>query len=480
MVNDIDDNREADGAASFDWETPLQNSAAGEDGSGDSFESFNFQSLLNGDTAALWLSTNSTFDSGDSDKKLSPADRFIDLPLPSRRKKRKDREAYNDSGDDHPLFAASTGKRKKKPNGMPKRPLSAYNCYFQEERARLMQKGQETNGPIILPSGKIGFEELAKLIGKKWKCLPEAEKQRFRDMASEDNDRYHTQMEAWREKHKDEDEPKKKAAKEKSPPASPSPDSEIDLAKNGEDVEPSKPEEERDEKTSEPAMSSFGLSEASVPDTTDTKSQKSFSLLQSQESFVHGAYSPFPSPPPSESGSEFNMMTSQELPQRGINSSPNVSEVAMPTENETPQVQSSSYADSIYSRMNDRAPFPPGLQGLFPPRAAQQQHTPPFPQYNAQGEFVGFPSESIGGAPGFMLAGLPRRLQDPPPNAVPVAPGMEITMPGENGVQQKYKIQYACYLVTRDEAKEYVEKFGDCPLRVGPPPVLESGARPMR
>ena len=60
------------------------------------------------------------------------------------------------------------------------------------------------DGPNILPSGKIPFEELAKLIGKKWKSLPESEKKRFHDMSAQDNIRYHKQMEEWRRNHADE------------------------------------------------------------------------------------------------------------------------------------------------------------------------------------------------------------------------------------------------------------------------------------
>jgi hypothetical protein len=138
------------------------------------------------------------------------------------------------------------------------------------------------------------------------------------------------------------------------------------------------------------------------------------------------------------------------------------------------------YDDRGFSRINEPGGGG-GQQRLFDSRDSHQQYAPSIQHpYNAQSDFTGFSSESFGGSPGFMFAGVPRRVQDPPPNAVPVSPGMEIVLPDQNGVQQRYKVQYACYLVTRDEAKEYVDKFGDCPLRVGPPPVLHSGARPMR
>jgi hypothetical protein len=162
----------------------------------------------------------------------------------------------------------------------------------------------------------------------------------------------------------------------------------------------------------------------------------------------------------------------------------------MPTDNEASQMRP-WYDDRGFSRINEPGGGGSGRgqQGLFDSRDPQQQYAPSIQhQYSAQGYYTGFSSGSVGGAQGFMSAGVPTAVQDPPPNAVPVPPpnalpinpGMEIVMPDPNGVQQKYKIQYACYLVSRDEAKEYVERFGDCPVRVGPPPVLQSGARPMR
>jgi hypothetical protein len=42
--------------------------------------------------------------------------------------------------------------------------------------------------------GKIGFKDLARLIGQRWRALPEAEKERYKDMAEKDLARYKEQM----------------------------------------------------------------------------------------------------------------------------------------------------------------------------------------------------------------------------------------------------------------------------------------------
>ena len=76
-------------------------------------------------------------------------------------------------------------RRKKKPKSLPKRPLSAYNLYFQRVRADLNSDG----------ASRIGFHELGKIVGKKWKSLSEEEHKVFRELAIHDSERYRRDME---------------------------------------------------------------------------------------------------------------------------------------------------------------------------------------------------------------------------------------------------------------------------------------------
>lgn len=73
----------------------------------------------------------------------------------------------------------------------PKRPLSAYNLYFREERKRRIADAASSQK-------KYNFEELGRLIGKGWRSLPIKEKRELEDRAETDRERYRNEMIAYR------------------------------------------------------------------------------------------------------------------------------------------------------------------------------------------------------------------------------------------------------------------------------------------
>ena len=150
-------------------------------------------------------------------------------------------------------------KRKKKPKDKPKRPLSAYNIFFRDERANILASIQkpaetETGSTTLLlatddntngapkfkdasnsegkttaattststpattspagtntkrkretkktPHGKISFESLAKVIGTRWKELPPDRVAHYKGLADLDSERYREEMEAYSERLK--------------------------------------------------------------------------------------------------------------------------------------------------------------------------------------------------------------------------------------------------------------------------------------
>lgn len=103
-------------------------------------------------------------------------------------------------------------KRKKKwtkPEGKPKRPLSAYNIFFAQERILMLGEDVPTAEQEALKKkvhckthGKISFAVMARTIGAKWKTLGANDKKVYEDKAREEKARYLRELAAWKETQK--------------------------------------------------------------------------------------------------------------------------------------------------------------------------------------------------------------------------------------------------------------------------------------
>lgn len=150
---------------------------------------------------------------------------LVDLPSSDGKKKRK-------------------GKyKRKKVKGKPKRPLSAYNLFFRDHRAQIIEefakeykeKGKESKDDADAESdseqkktegsglnftsegtvpqdlkgdgdkfkGGVGFENLAKMIGAAWKAAVPVEVEKYKKLAEADLKRYKNEMETWLARQQD-------------------------------------------------------------------------------------------------------------------------------------------------------------------------------------------------------------------------------------------------------------------------------------
>jgi HMG (high mobility group) box len=112
----------------------------------------------------------------------------------------------------------------RKPRGMPKRPMSSYNLFFQLERERLVNDEEER---VFTPEdidriakiqkqkdlscqkrkhrkshGKISFSKLARVIAEKWKSLDKVSKAAFFERAALEKDEYKVAVEEWARSNK--------------------------------------------------------------------------------------------------------------------------------------------------------------------------------------------------------------------------------------------------------------------------------------
>ena len=119
----------------------------------------------------------------------------------------KETPTHNPSGEKSDMPKKRRSRKKwKKPKDKPSRPLSAYNLFFQAERAVMLGDDikvtdQQDKGQKRIhrkTHGKIGFADMARNIGQKWKDLPEDERKPFTEQASKEKDRYVRELQAWK------------------------------------------------------------------------------------------------------------------------------------------------------------------------------------------------------------------------------------------------------------------------------------------
>jgi hypothetical protein len=80
----------------------------------------------------------------------------------------------------------------------PKRAHSAYNIFFATERQKMLADAPvRALGKPRKSHGKVGFAEMAKRIGSKWKNIDPQDKLYYEGLAAKDKWRYNVEMGKW-------------------------------------------------------------------------------------------------------------------------------------------------------------------------------------------------------------------------------------------------------------------------------------------
>jgi len=104
------------------------------------------------------------------------------------------------------VVASGPSPRRKKAKDMPRRPLSAYNIYFQEERKRTIAKHErgEPQDDFQLPDGRDPsealFQALSRTVANRWKALPEDKRAPYHARAKEEMAKYREKMDEYNQK----------------------------------------------------------------------------------------------------------------------------------------------------------------------------------------------------------------------------------------------------------------------------------------
>lgn len=310
-----------------------------------------------------------------------------------------------------PMFGAGgmvpVTRRKKKPRGIPKRPLTAYNVFFQQECPKIIAEEEEKAKDDPFPQKKIKFEDLGRIIAKRWKDVSEKDRQRYETLAEEDTFRFRKEMEAYNEDKRKKEEEEKERTKKKCMDKPASQEGKPSLISPPASL------------ASLPISTSQGLAPLLYPLNLSTPVKARIPGMYAN----HASPTPTPSPP-----------------------------------SDTPQFLISP--DLVNSNVRTFPPLPAHQQQTARdahPQAWQQHGSNQFGRHSSSmAEIV--PSATSGSIQA-RPATTTHQVQQQLCNSLPVPPGMMLTLPDSSGRDRKYTVNYSFYSMSRKDAQEFMRSL---------------------
>jgi hypothetical protein len=369
------------------------------------------------DTTTSWTTSSTTTNSETNVSETPTSSEEIEKPTSMV----TDTEKYN-KGKRKARNLAGPSRRhsKKREKGNPKRPLTAYNWFFQKERPKICEEH----------GGHISFEELAKIVGHRWKTLSDAERKDYETLAEEDSVRYREEMDSY-EKRRGREGKKGEVCSSPTVKEPPEP-KKVMLSKNSSFNVEEKKLEPHIRRVSSCSVAKVDTPRVSTPSDSVTPLRTTTPNIVTPERLCHPGLSTRPSPIPSSTLSK-----PAELPP----SPPFITQRGP----------------------NFMSPCPPMATGLFiggPPTFFA-----PFPNLCGSGMSI-LPQSPVLPPPVLsspqVCPPMTRSHWDPSSpcdttSGAAVPSGMEVVLPDQTGVPHHYKVEYRCYRMNRSEAETYMK-----------------------
>jgi len=98
----------------------------------------------------------------------------------------------------------------------PKRPMTAYNFFFQAQRQMLLQHlpGRAGGRKPRNSHGKLGFAEMARFISAQWKQTTMEQRAPLQQLAAQDKQRYQREMAHWKQQQREREQEREREQKQ--------------------------------------------------------------------------------------------------------------------------------------------------------------------------------------------------------------------------------------------------------------------------